>query len=63
VGKLFTDPDYQWEKSGILGDTYQAFIKLLLDADVEPKDDQNCTEINEKFLAHIYNAIKKSHKI
>jgi hypothetical protein len=43
-----------------MGDTYDPFIKKLKEQDTEPKDEQNVSEINEKFIAHIFNAIQQS---
>ena len=63
IGKLFDEKEYHWEKSGLFGNTYEAFVETLIDPEVEPKAEQNCSDTNEKFLAHIYNAVKKSQKI
>lgn len=60
-GKLFSEPEYQWSKT-LMGDTYNPFIKLLKEQDTEPKDSQNVSKTNEKFIAHMYNAIKLSPK-
>ena len=62
-GNLFSQPEYKWDTSNMMSnDTYSPFIKLLKDEDTEPKDDQNVSETNEKFIAHLYNAIKLSPK-
>ena len=45
-----------------MGDTFSPFIKLLKDEDTEPQPDQNVSATNEKFIAHLYNAINKSPK-
>ena len=60
---MFSQPEYKWDTSNMMSnDTYSPFIKLLKDEDTEPKDDQNVSETNEKFIAHLYNAIKLSPK-
>lgn len=62
-GNLFSEKEYQWETSSMISsDTFSPFIKLLKDDETEPKEEQNVTEINEKFIAHLYNAIKLSPK-
>jgi hypothetical protein len=60
-GHLFSQKEYQWDKT-LMGDTFSPFIKLLKDDETEPKPEQNVTATNEKFIAHLYNAIKKSPK-
>ena len=60
-GNLFTEQEYQWDKT-LMGDTFSPFIKLLKDEDTEPQPDQNVSATNEKFIAHLYNAINKSPK-
>ena len=60
-GNLFSESEYHWDKT-LMGDTFSPFIKLLKDEDTEPKADQNVTATNEKFIAHLYNAINKSPK-
>ncbi len=47
---------------GLGGNTYDAFVETLIDPEVEPKAEQNCSDTNEKFLAHIYNAVKNLKK-
>ena len=61
-GKIWSEKDYLWDKGGILGSRYDTFVKTLVDKDTEPTDSQKCSETKEKFLAHVYNAIKKSQK-
>lgn len=60
-GKLFSEPEYQWSKT-LRGDTYNPFIKILKEQKTEPKDSQHVSKTNEKFIAHMYNAIKLSPK-
>ena len=60
-GKLFSEPEYKWT-SNIVGNTFSPFAKLLKEQDTEPKDEQNASRTNEKFIAHMYNAIKLSPK-
>lgn len=63
VGKLFSEKDFHWENKFLKG-TYDPFVKTLLDEDTKPKvEEQKVSETSEKFLAHVYNAIKKSQKI
>ena len=62
-GNLFSQPEYKWDTSNMMSsDTYSPFIKLLKEQDTEPKDEQNVSDINEKFIAHLYNAIQQSPK-
>jgi hypothetical protein len=63
AGKIFSEKEYNWEKGKLFGGSYDPFIKTLLDKDTKPVDEQKVSETNEKFLAHVYNAIKKSQKI
>ena len=60
-GNLFTEPEYKWDKT-MMGDTFGPFISLLKDEETEPKPNQNVSATNEKFIAHLYNAITKSPK-
>jgi hypothetical protein len=63
AGKIFSEKDYHWNTT-LFGNSYDPFIKTLLDKDTRPKnEEQKVSETNEKFLAHVYNAIKKSQKI
>lgn len=61
-GKLFTEKEYHWKDTRILGDTYDPFVKILKDDDTKPFENQNVETTREKFIAHIYNAINKSIK-
>ena len=64
AGMIFTEKDYHWTGAGsFLGDSYNTFVKELLEVETEPKEEQHCSGTNEKFLAHIYNAIRDSQKI
>ena len=58
-GELYAQKEFHW-KNTFMGDTYDPFIKKLKEQDTEPKDEQNVSEINEKFIAHIFNAIQQS---
>lgn len=60
-GFLFSEKEYHWD-SGFMSDTYSSFIKILKEEESEPNDDQNVSQTNEKFIAHMYNAIKLSPK-
>jgi len=63
AGKLFSEKEYHW-KTKYFGNSYDPFVTTLLDEDTKPKvEEQKVSETNEKFLAHVYNAIKKSQKI
>lgn len=63
AGKIFSEKDYHWDTT-LFGNSYDPFVKTLLDKDTEPKvEEQKVSNTNEKFLAHVYNAIKKSQKI
>ena len=46
-----------------LSNSYDTFVKTLLEKNTEPQDNQQCSDVNEKFLAHVYNAIKIAQKI
>jgi hypothetical protein len=63
VGKLFEDEKYHWDKGGVFGDRYSTFISTLKNDKSQPTEDQNCKTTNEKFLAHIFNALSESQKI
>ena len=64
IGTLFSEEQYHWEGGRWMGATrYDTFVKELVDPICEAKPDQQCSNLNEKFLAHIYNALKKSQKI
>lgn len=62
AGTIFSEKDYHWDKPR-MGSSYETFVKTLLDKDTEPIEEQHCSETKEKFLAHVYNAIKISQKI
>lgn len=63
AGKIFSEKDNHWDTT-LFGNSYDPFVKTLLDKDTKPKvEEQKVSETNEKFLAHVYNAIKKSQKI
>ena len=64
IGTLFSEEQYHWE-GGKWGRAtrYDTFVSELVDPICESTPEQKCTNLNEKFLAHIYNAIKKSQKI
>lgn len=57
VGALFQDSNHHWPK-GMLSNTYNSFIKRLIDVKHDEKQKVNTTK--EKFMAHIYNAITQS---
>jgi hypothetical protein len=60
AGKLFDEKELHW-KSSLFGGTFDLFIKSLKNVDFAPNDNvQNVSETNERFLAHLYNAIKLS---
>lgn len=61
VGALFKDPQYHWDKGGILSSRYGTFVDRLI-KEGTPKEEQKVTTTKEKFLAHIFNAISNSHK-
>lgn len=61
VGTLFKDPQYHWEKGGVLSNRYDSFVKRLIN-EGKPKEEQKVTTTKEKFLAHVFNAISVSHK-
>jgi hypothetical protein len=63
-GNLFPSKfEYDWPTSSILSsDTFSPFIKLLKDEETNPEPSQNVSTSSEKFIAHLYNAIKLSPK-
>ena len=63
IGKLFTEKEYHWESKFLKG-SYDPFVDKLVDTDIKPNvEEQKVSATTEKFLAHVYNAIKKSQKI
>ena len=58
-GQLFAEKEYHWKKT-LMGDTYSPFVDKLKEKDTEPTEQQNVTATNEKFIAHMYNAIQTS---
>ena len=61
-GKLFTEKEYHWKDTRLMGDSYDPFVNILKDEDTKPSENQNVETTREKFIAHIYNAINKSIK-
>ena len=61
-GKLFTEKEYHWKDTRLMGDTYDPFVNILKDEDTKPSENQNVETTREKFIAHIYNAINKTIK-
>jgi len=63
IGKLFSEKEYHWESRFLKG-SYDPFVDKLVDTDTKPKvEEQKVSATTEKFLAHVYNAIKKSQNI
>jgi len=63
-GNLFPEKlGYEWPTSSrFSSNTFDPFIELLKDEETNPVEEQNVSTTSEKFIAHLYNAIKKSPK-
>ena len=59
-GQLFAEKEYHWKTNLLSNDTYSPFVDKLKEKDTEPTEQQNVTATNEKFIAHMYNAIQTS---
>lgn len=67
VGALFADPMHHWDKTGnnmFNSDAtcrYNTLMGIITSPDSEPEESQGVS-LKERFLAHMYNAIKKAQK-
>ncbi len=65
-GAIFSDPKHHWDKTGLIGSSatkhFNTFVEIIKNnPDTNPQESQGTT-LEERFLAHMYNAIQKAQK-
>ena len=61
-GNIHKDESYNWESKSFSGNTVDPFVQKMKHEKSHPKNDQGVYDKNERFIAHLYNAIQLSIK-